>query len=87
MGTWGGAGTVATAPSAGGTYSRKSLSQEAPTADGLKSEGPEGRDWDTATPLPRMAEERGISGAQAWVMAGSPSQGHCPRGDVSTVFH
>lgn len=61
---------MATAPNAGGTYSRETLSQEAPTADGLISEGREGRDRDTATLLPPMAEEQAVG------TFGSPGLSH-----------
>lgn len=58
------------APAAGGTNVREGLSQDASTTEGLKTEGAEGRELDTDTPLPPAAEEGAVA------TFGSPDLGH-----------
>lgn len=53
--------TVEMAPAAGGTNFREGLGHEASTTEGLKTEGPEGRQLDTDTPLPPTAEEWAVA--------------------------
>lgn len=68
------------APAAGGTNVREGLSQDASTTEGLKTEGAEGRELDTDTPLPPAAEEGAVA------TFGSPDLGHgwlSPPGSLS----